>query len=154
MAQDLAAAAGQAEQSRQLIHLLNRKLDLLTSPVGNAEMQHSIAWFDYQKGLMKYNQELLDWQLFASNVLLWVVVLVAVAGVVYSGIQLATAARTGQQRDTTLEISAQRVRVTSSVVGILVLVISFAFVLIFLQQVYQFKAMDLPTQSAASAARP
>jgi hypothetical protein len=153
-----AAAANQAEQAQQLIRLLNHKLDLLTSPVGKAQIQNSVAWFDYQNELMRYNQSLLGWQLFASDVLLWVVVIVAGAGVIYSGLQLASAARSGRQRETTLEISAQRVRITSSVVGILVLAISFVFLMIFVQQVYQIKAMALQPQStvtsAATAARP
>ncbi len=157
MPQDAATAAAQAHQSQELIGLLNQKLDAVASPVGKAQAQHAIAWFDYQRSLMKYNDQLLGWQLFASNVLLWVVVLVVAAGVVYSGIQLATAARTGRQRDMTLEVSAQRVRLTSSVVGIVVLAVSLAFLLIFAQQVYQIKAVDLqprPTATPAQAARP
>jgi hypothetical protein len=150
-APETATAASQAAQSRQLIGLLNQKIDLLTSPVGQAQTQHAIAWYDYQRSLMKYDQSLLAWQLLASNVLLWVVVIVTVAGVAYSGIQLATAARTGRQRDTTLEISAQKLRVTSSVVGIVVLAISFAFLLIFVQQVYQIRAMDLQSRSSTAA---
>lgn len=136
MTDQAASAATSAEQTQQLIRLLNRKLDLLMSPAGQAQVQNAIAWYEYQNKLMQYNRSLLDWQLFASEVLLWVVVAVAAAGVIYSGIQLFAAACTGRQRGSTFEISLHRVRITSSVVGIVVLTISFAFLIIFVQQVY------------------
>ena len=141
-----ASAAPSAEQTQQLIRLLNHKLDLLMSPAGQAQVQNAVAWYEYQNKLMQYNRSLLDWQLFASDVLLWVVVVLAAAGVIYSGLQLAAAART------TFEISLQRVRVTSSVVGIVVLAISFGFLIIFVQQVYQIKALALMPLSTVQAA--
>jgi len=149
MTDQAASAATSAEQTQQMIRLLNHKLDLLMSPAGQAQVQNAVAWYEYQNKLMQYNQSLLDWQLFASNVLLWVVVLLAGAGVIYSGIQLVAAARIGQS---TVDISLHRVRVTSSVVGIVVLAISFAFLSIFVQQVYQIKSLALMPQSTAQAA--
>jgi hypothetical protein len=97
---------------------------------------------------MAASKATLEWQLFASNVLLWAVILVVAAGVVYSGLQLAIAAKAGKQRDTSLEISAQRVRVTSSVVGIVILALSLAFLLIFVNQVYQLRPLEPPASAA------
>jgi hypothetical protein len=139
---DPLTTASQADQSQELIRLLNQKLDALSGPIGQAQAQQAVAWFDYQVNLMKYNKALLDWQLLASNILLWVVVVMAAAGVIYSGVQLTSAART-----TNLEISAQRIRLTTSIVGILVLIITLVFLLIFAQEVYQIKAVDLQPRS-------
>jgi hypothetical protein len=136
-------ADGASEQSSEAVELLNRKLDALIAPLGEAQAKHAIAWYDYQRAVMQYNQSLLDWQLLAANILLWTVVVVVVAGVIYSGIQLTAATRLRQRADSSFEISAQRIRVTSSVVGIVVLVLSLVFLLIFVQQVYTIKGIEL-----------
>jgi hypothetical protein len=141
-------AAKQLQEAHDLIRLLNDKLDVQTSPLGQAQSQYWIARYQHEQDLMQASKAALDWQLWASNVLLWVVVLVVTSGIVYSGLQLGLAARTGKQRDTTLELSAQRVRITSSVVGIVVLALSIAFLLIFVNQVYQMRPLELPASAA------
>src|SRR4051812_5922620 len=90
-------AEGASEQAQEAVELLNRKLDALMTPLGEAQAKHAVAWYDYQRAVVQYNQSLLDWQLLAANVLLWTVVIVVVAGVIYSGIQLTAATRVGQQ---------------------------------------------------------
>ena len=141
-------AAAQLQEAQDVIRLLNQKLDAMNGPVGQAQTQYWLARYQHEQDLMSASKATLEWQLFASNVLLWVVILVAAAGVVYSGLQLAIAAKTGKQRDTSLEISAQRVRVTSSVVGIVVLALSIAFLLIFVDEVYQIRPLEPATVSA------
>jgi hypothetical protein len=141
-------AAAQLQEAQDVIRLLNQKLDAMNGPVGQAQTQYWLARYQHEQDLMSASKATLEWQLFASNVLLWVVILVAAAGVVYSGLQLAIAAKTGKQRDTSLEISAQRVRVTSSVVGIIVLALSIAFLLIFGDEVYQIRPLEPATVSA------
>jgi hypothetical protein len=141
-------AAAQLQEAQNVIRLLNQKLDAMNGPVGQAQTQYWLARYQHEQDLMSASKATLEWQLFASNVLLWVVILVAAAGVVYSGLQLAIAAKTGKQRDTSLEISAQRVRVTSSVVGIIVLALSIAFLLIFVDEVYQIRPLEPATVSA------
>jgi hypothetical protein len=141
-------AAAQLQEAQDMIRLLNQKLDAMNGPIGQAQTQYWLARYQHEQDLMSASKATLEWQLFASNVLLWVVILVAAAGVVYSGLQLAIAAKTGKQRDTSLEISAQRVRVTSSVVGIIVLALSIAFLLIFVDEVYQIRPLEPATVSA------
>jgi hypothetical protein len=144
-----ADAAAQLQEAQDVIRLLNQKLDAATSPVGQAQTQYLLARYQHERDLMATSKAMLDWQLWASNVLLWVVVLVVAAGIVYSGLQLGIAAKTGKQRDTSLEFSAQRVRVTSSVVGIVVLALSIAFLLIFVNQVYQIRPLAMPAATAS-----
>jgi hypothetical protein len=144
-------AAAQLQEAQDVIRLLNQKLDAATGAIGQAQTKYWLARYQHEQDLMNASKATLEWQLFASNVLLWVVILVVAAGVVYSGLQLAIAAKTGKQRDTSLEISAQRVRVTSSVVGIVVLALSLAFLLIFVNQVYQLRPLEPATVSATPA---
>jgi heme/copper-type cytochrome/quinol oxidase subunit 2 len=143
--------AAQLQEAQDVIRLLNQKLDAMNGPIGQAQTQYWVARYQHEQDLMNASKATLAWQLWASNMLLWVVVLVVAAGVVYSGVQLAIAARTGTQRDTSLEISAQQVRVTSSVVGIVVLAISIAFLLIFVNQVYQIRPLEPAAVSATPA---
>ena len=100
------------------------------------------------------------WQARASEILIWVVVIVCLSGVVFSGYQLwrATAptpsgATPTALGETTVEASWQNVRITSSVIGLVVLVISVAYLYLFLKEVYDIKiAGDLDATSSSTAA--
>ena len=88
------------------------------------------------------------WQARASEILIWIVVIVCLSGVVFSGYQLwratspkpfggSTVKADGDPLATNVELSWQNVRVTSSVIGLVVLVISVAYLYLFLKEVYQ-----------------
>jgi hypothetical protein len=106
------------------------------------------------------------WQAKASEILIWVVVIVCLSGVVFSGYQLwrATSPKTfdgstvkadGDPLATNVELSWQNVRVTSSVIGLVVLVISVAYLYLFLKEVYRIDTAsspvaESPTKTSAS----
>jgi hypothetical protein len=126
------------------------------------------------------------WQARASEILIWVVVIVCLSGVIFSGFQLwrataptpsapkapvtavavaSPAAQAGggtasaapvegdAPSETSLELSWQSVRITSSVIGLVVLVISVAYLYLFLKEVYDIKvAGPLETSSSATSA--
>jgi hypothetical protein len=71
--------------------------------------------------------------------MMWIVVLVVFAGVGFSGFQLYHAARLGQKTDGTFEVSATGMKVTSTIVGVLILAMSIAFMLIFVDKVYTIR---------------
>ena len=98
----------------------------------------------------------LRWQLFASNIILFLVVVLTSSGIVLSAYQLWIAARLaldtrnfkgGKDRRisaepeltsaSTLEISAGKVRVETAFVGILVLLISAALLVLYVREVYK-----------------
>jgi len=92
------------------------------------------------------------WQDLASNVTLWLVVFVVVAGVGLSFFQIWIAFHRGPavaSSDTTIEASATSFRVTSSVVGIVILIISTGFLYLFLKEVYDIKLVDITKSTAA-----
>ena len=82
----------------------------------------------------------------ASNVVLALVVLVVVAGIAFAGFQLWTSVSVaGVQPTNDLEISASKVRVTSSVVGVVVLIISLAFLYIYTKEIYGVSYVTAPS---------
>jgi hypothetical protein len=84
------------------------------------------------------------WQDRASEVTLWLVAFVVISGVCLAALQLWLAFfRGGEITDTTLEVSASNFRVTSSVVGIIILTISVAFLYLFLKEIYRIELIDL-----------
>lgn len=117
-----------------------------------ARLAHRIA-------LMEHDEAIFAWQRWASEVLLWVVVAVVLCGLAFSGYQLVVVMEMARQRlkrrqavaadaglagndnagpnlESKLALSAERLEVTSSVVGVTVLVISIAFLYLFVREVY------------------
>jgi hypothetical protein len=121
---------------QKLVKTLNQKLDVATSAEGKKAQDAVIAQYDERIGVMHYNVQALEWQALASNVMLWVVVAVVLTGLAFSGIQLFHAIKLGQNTDGSFEVSAQGLKITSAIVGVVILGMSIAFVLIFVDDVY------------------
>ncbi|ACK53072.1 hypothetical protein Tmz1t_0280 [Thauera aminoaromatica] len=91
------------------------------------------------------------WQQRASEVLMWTVLAVVFCGLGFSGYQLYHATRLGKDPAANeIEISANKVRVTSSIVGLVVLFMSIAFLYLFLIEVYRIKPVNLLQQSPSA----
>jgi hypothetical protein len=129
---------------------------------------------DYARKLAEIQLSTFTWQARASEILIWVVVVVSLAGVAFSGYQLwratapapvpsraprggkagatdAARAAAAAAGTTDIELSWQNVRITSSVIGLVVLVISVAYLYLFLKEVYAIKVageLDAGAQSA------
>lgn len=93
--------------------------------------------YEYHVRVMDAAIHALDTQRVASNIVLILVVLVVVSGIGFAGFQLwKSVVVAGVQSSTDLEISAGKVRVTSSVVGLVVLTLSLAFLYIYSKEIY------------------
>jgi hypothetical protein len=85
-----------------------------------------------------------------NTVLMWMVVIITVAGVALAGVQLwasyklALAGRGELVQGGSVDLSKDRLAVQSSVVGVIVLGISFAFFLVFVLFVYTIQNGDQP----------
>ena len=90
-----------------------------------------------------------SWQKYASSIVLFLVVILTISGIVLAEYQLHLSYRIGQKIESqSLDVSAQKVQVTSSVIGITILVIAGVFLLLFLQDVY--KIQQIPHGAPAS----
>jgi len=137
-------AISRSKQLEQIIQLLNKNVEAGNSPVQQKYREAQIAEYDHSIALMKYTRSMLDWVLYASNFCLWLVSIIVLAGVAFSGFQLWQAARLGvPQAETKLEIATNQFRLTSSVVGIVVLGMSFFFFYLFVKEIYAVKPIPV-----------
>ena len=105
--------------------------------------------YEYLAAIMQSNLRAFEAQRLASLVILSLVVLVVLAGTGFAGFQLwKSVSVAGVQASSDLEVSASKVRVTSSVVGVVVLTISLVFLYIYTNEIYHIRIVG---QTAASA---
>jgi hypothetical protein len=98
--------------------------------------------YEYVTKIMELNIEAFNAQRWSAYVILFLVVVVVISGISFSGFQLwKSISVAGVQTSNELELSASKVRITSSVVGIVVLTISLAFLYIYTVQVYQIRIL-------------
>jgi hypothetical protein len=97
--------------------------------------------------------KLYEWQLFASNGVLIVVLIMSIGGFIITALQIYQLYKLNRiTNDTRFEASLHHIRLTTSVTGIVVLAISFLFLVVFLQEVYRIhpaagNAQSLPSES-------
>lgn len=102
-------------------------------------------YYDHLAALNAIQRRTFQWQQHASEVTLWLVVFVVISGVLLSALQLWLAffrtppGVTAALGDSTIEISKTNFRVTSSIVGIVILLISVGFLYLFLREVYTIR---------------
>ena len=98
--------------------------------------------YEYVTKVMQLNIEAFNAQRWSAYAILFLVVVVVISGISFSGFQLwKSISVAGVQTTNELELSASKVRVTSSVVGIIVLMISLAFLYIYTVQIYQIRIL-------------
>lgn len=119
--------------------------------------RYNQTWYEVEAGLMRYREETYRRQGWSSWVLLGLVCVVVTAGLFFTYMQLRTALAAGasppRPRDgmasdqemaapghnTSVEISAQRVQITSSVVGLVVMAMSLVILYLYLVEVYEIR---------------
>lgn len=113
------------------------------SRITEAYVAARVKDFEYRAELRDAAIKAMKLQRLASNVVLFLVVVVVGAGVGFAGFQLwKSVSVAGVQNSTDLELSASNVRVTSSVVGVVVLTLSLAFLYIYTKEIYHIKFVD------------
>jgi len=152
----------QLQQCKSIISTLNKSLSQCArSSVGvSPELQKAYVAakkveYKSQARLHEHRASIFEWQLMAANVVLALVVLVVSAGIIFSAMQLRKALLMDQPQDSAeLELSATKIRVTSSVVGIIVLVLSLGFLYLFLTEVFDLEPIDLTAPEQGQAEKP
>lgn len=129
---------------RSEVRAMKEQLDNYQSDTYQVQLSYYKKYHEYLARKADINLEQFLWQRRASEFLLWLVVTVVISGISFSGIQLWRASSLlGISTDSTIEIAAQKIKVTSSVVGVIVLTISIIFLYFFLIEVYRVKIVDL-----------
>lgn len=115
----------------------------------DADVRYYETYYKFLEKKSVIHLEKFEWQARASEVLLWVVVFVVVSGIAFSGFQLLLGAGVlggkkwvGQPQETSIEVSASKFRLSSSVIGLVILVLSIVFLHMFLGEVYRLRVVD------------
>lgn len=140
-----------AQQQQELLQNLRTELIKANEELSKYKQDQYQYELDYTKKYYAYlgqkadvNIEQFKWQRSASERLLWLVVVVVFSGVVFSGVQLWRAASIKHlSGESTVEIEASKIKITTSVVGVVVLAISIVFFYFFLIEVYRIKIVDM-----------
>lgn len=115
--------------------------DSYLDEAGQASMRASLkAYYDYRIQGFQHRQRVFQWQLLSSKVIFVVVIFLVLAGIYFSWLQFRADLRKsgdgGEQSVSTLEASGKGIKVSSPVLGVIILVISLLFFYLYLQHVY------------------
>jgi len=112
-------------------------------PVTHGRYQEALrAYYSYRLEGYVHRQRTFAWQLFSSRVIFWAVLALVVSGIYFAAVQFHVGLRRGgsaaQQPSvaTLIEASPGGIKVSSPVLGVLILVISLAFFYLYLVFVY------------------
>jgi hypothetical protein len=102
-----------------------------------------IEYMDFQEALRKHTISVLAWQKFASYIILVLVVFITGLGGLLAYREVMKAIELGQQRESSMELAAARFQITSAVTGVVILVLSLFFLLLFVERVFQLNPTNL-----------
>lgn len=99
------------------------------------------SYYEYRTQGFEHRQRVFEWQLLSSKLIFVVVIFLVIAGVYFSWLQFRVEMRRqekgGEEHSpSTLEATAQGIKVSSPVLGVIILVISLLFFYLYLVHVY------------------
>jgi len=105
---------------------------------GEAFREALKEYYAYRISGLQHRRRVFEWQLASSKVIFGVVLVLVAAGVAFAALQfyLGVSKRVPSDVATELDVSATGVKVSSPVLGVIILVISLAFFYLYLVYVY------------------
>ncbi|CAN5446515.1 hypothetical protein BH23BAC3_BH23BAC3_07660 [soil metagenome] len=101
------------------------------------------AYYEYRVSGFQHRKEVFAWQLFSTKLIFWSVLFLVFSGICFSGIQFYKSisrkwpeGTATPESVTEFEASAQGIKISSPVLGVIILVISLAFFYLYLVHVY------------------
>jgi hypothetical protein len=113
----------------------------MKDPEANRAFLESVReYYVYRASGLRYRSRVFEWQLFSSRIIFATVIMLVASGIVFAAIQF----RAGLKRPrsvssdaaTEIDLSAGSVKVSSPVLGVIILVISLGFFYLYLVYVY------------------
>jgi hypothetical protein len=111
---------------------------LKDAATNQAFLDSAREYYAYKASGLRYRSRVFEWQLFSSRIIFATVILLVASGMVFAAIQF----RVGLRRPsvaadaTQIDLSAGAIKVSSPVLGVIILVISLAFFYLYLVYVY------------------
>ncbi len=109
------------------------------SPENQALQQESIReYFHHIMETNRHQRDVFRWQLFSAKVIFGAVILLVMAGIYFAAVQFHHGLKRDslQQQETEFEASLKGIKVSSPVLGVIILTISLAFFYLYLVHVY------------------
>ena len=100
------------------------------------------TFYKSQTKAYNYRNNLFDFQLDSGKTLFYVVIIMVFIGLYFSYLQFRTALGKNIP-ETTVDLSFKNIRITSSVIGLIILVVSLAFLYLYLYYVYPITELKL-----------
>lgn len=105
------------------------------------------AYYQYRVSGFSHRKRVFAWQLFSTKLIFWAVLLLVFSGITFSGIQFYKSMRQdfagsedgSEDSVTEFEASPTGIKVTSPVLGVIILTISLAFFYLYLVYVYPIR---------------
>jgi len=88
---------------------------------------------------LNHRRKVLNWQYHSSIIIFFVVILIVLTGLILSYLHFKRSLVTNENAETELEISKSGLKVRSSIIGIIILVISIAFFYLYLTHIYKIE---------------
>lgn len=130
------ASLAQKDSTLQTIAALSRNDSLLQKEL-----------YDYYHFGLEHRRQTFTWNLSSSKITFWVVIVLVFSGIAFAGLQFYIAMKERKMRSklppmdfgTQLEATKDGIKVSSPVLGVIILVISLLFFYLYLAYVYPIK---------------
>lgn len=113
---------------------------LKDAAVNGAFLESVREYYVYRASGLRYRSRVFEWQLFSSRVIFATVIMLVGSGIVFAAIQFRAGLKLPRSAApdavTELDLSAGSVKVSSPVLGVIILVISLGFFYLYLVYVY------------------
>ena len=107
---------------------------------GTASLQAALkAYYDYRISGYAHRERVFAWQLLSSRIIFVVVIFLVLTGIYFSWLQFSRSlkgAKGEELKETTFEASATGFKVSSPILGVIILAMSLAFFYLYLAYVY------------------
>ena len=110
------------------------------SNTDKAQADYNREYWLYQRDVLNHSRKVYAWQHISSIIIFFVVIFLVLVGVVFSWLQFKAAAYKGESE--ALDASMQGVKITSSTLGVIILVLSMCFFYLYLRYVYPVNVND------------
>ena len=128
----------------------------LSEPVSIAEQTYAKKYYEQEAGVRDAEVAAYRWQIIAASWILGLVYFLTVAGVLFCGYQLWRSARLSKLPQTAveMELSLSKLKLQTSAIGVVVLFISYAFLLVFTREIYQIRFIEVPRPAIQTSVAP
>jgi len=111
---------------------------LKDAATNQAFLDSAREYYVYKASGLRYRSRVFEWQLFSSRIIFATVILLVASGIMFAAIQFRAGLRRphASTEATQIDLSAGSVKVSSPVLGVIILVISLAFFYLYLVYVY------------------